>query len=114
MSKHNGAIVEHVIRSRGYNLVQLSTDLKITRKTMYNWFGQRYLKAEIIVSIGKKINHDFSAEFPELFTPEDFTAPQQMMQNEEFANGFWKDRYLKLFEKYNKALNNKLMDNDYK
>jgi lambda repressor-like predicted transcriptional regulator len=120
MEKHYGQILEMVIRKKGFSISELARLSNINRKCVYNWFNQKYLNAEIIYKVGILINHDFSVEYPELFTKEDFmnkdsnfTIPadhQDMMDslNENTVN--WKDKYIALLESYNRLLLTRLKD----
>jgi hypothetical protein len=112
MKKHHGQIVERIIKDKGYNITELATDLQVNRRTLYHWFGNQYLKPEIIHNIGLTIQHDFSKEFPELFSTEDFqfifnSRDEPISVRNEIAN-HWKHKYLELLEKYNERLNNPL------
>ncbi|MBL4676211.1 MAG: hypothetical protein JKY70_08420, partial [Mucilaginibacter sp.] len=68
------------------------------------------LKPNIIFKIGKIIRHDFSNEFPEFFTSEDFA--QQVTPAPKFNLGseindddaIYKAKYIALLEKYNELL----------
>ncbi|MDB4919437.1 helix-turn-helix transcriptional regulator [Mucilaginibacter sp.] len=112
MDKHYGQIVELVIRKKGFSISELARLTHMNRRSVYNWFNQKYLKQEIIYQIGIILNHDFSVEFPELFRKEDFS------QNLPGLNGFsiwdssnpplWKDKYIELLEKYNNLLRNRI------
>ena len=110
MDKHYGQIVELIIRKEGYSISELARLSVINRKSVYNWFNQKYLKPEIIYNIGCIINHDFSVEFPELFVPEDFNRKEKTgsISNStpfELNNTIvWKDKYIDLLEKYNDLL----------
>ena len=112
MNKHQGQIVEYIVRKNGYSLSDLAKELKVNRRSLYNWFNQAHLKPEMIYRIGCVIRHDFSKEFPELFTASEFDciyAPKKMdhpfVNNEmENAEHGWKDKYLKLLELVNTEL----------
>jgi hypothetical protein len=110
MDKHYGQIVELVIRKGGYSISEIARLTSINRKSVYNWFNQKYLKPEVIFRIGCIINHDFSVEFPELFTPEHFNkGDKQESSNSEIPNNtVWKDKYIALLERYNDLLTNRL------
>ncbi|MDB5060212.1 MAG: hypothetical protein JWP67_55 [Mucilaginibacter sp.] len=117
MDKHYGQIVELVIRKKGYSISELARLSQINRKCVYNWFNQKYLKPEIIYSVGCIIHHDFSVEFPELFTKEDFTRSSVIDSSGKLSivgeiNAInWKDKYIDLLEKYNNLLL-KQLEND--
>jgi lambda repressor-like predicted transcriptional regulator len=110
MDKHYGQIVELTIRKRGFSISELARLTKMNRRSIYNWFNQRYLKQEIIYQIGIIMNHDFSVEFPELFRPEDFNPPDlnDLSVFESPNMSIWKDKYIALLEKYNDMLKNKI------
>ncbi|TWR30916.1 hypothetical protein FPZ43_00080 [Mucilaginibacter pallidiroseus] len=105
MDKHYGQIVELTIRKKGFSISELARLADINRKCVYNWFNQKYLKPDIIHRIGHFINHDFSVEFPELFTADDFIKPLDDLASDNVEGGpVWKDRYIDLLEKYNNLL----------
>ncbi|MFB0497387.1 AcrR family transcriptional regulator [Mucilaginibacter sp. OAE612] len=110
MEKHYGQIIEYVIRKKGFNISDLARSLDINRRSLYNWFNQKDLSAAHIFKIGNVIRHDFSIEFPDMFTKDDFkfinqryadnilvsTTPQQLTD--------WKEKYLRLLEEYDTAV----------
>ncbi|MBD1363090.1 hypothetical protein IDJ77_04635 [Mucilaginibacter sp. ZT4R22] len=112
MEKHYGQIVEYLVRKNGYSITDLATELDVNRRSIYNYFQNPFLKSDIIFKIGRVIRHDFSKEFPELFTPEDFAysykqsklAVVAVMPPNNIAEEIWKDKYLNLLESYNEAL----------
>jgi lambda repressor-like predicted transcriptional regulator len=120
MEKHYGQILEMVIRKQGVSISELARLADINRKCIYNWFNQKYLKSGIIYKVGILINHDFSIEYPELFTKEDFNKNNNAVvisanhpETPEGLNGNtanWKDKYIDLLEKYNNQLINQLKD----
>jgi predicted transcriptional regulator len=112
MEKHHGQIVERMIRRNGYSISELARLTKVNRRSVYNWFNQRQLKPEIIFRIGCVLNHDFSTEFPSLFSAEEFnkqtteTVDDLVLKNslEAGSSMYWKDKYIDLLEKYNELL----------
>jgi hypothetical protein len=118
MDKHYGQIVELVIRKGGYSISEIARLTLINRKSVYNWFNQKYLKPEIIYRIGCVINHDFSVEFPELFTTDQFNKNNKpgslnsSLTNSSLENVIWKDKYILLLEKYNNLLLKRLNDEE--
>lgn len=116
MNTHQGQIVEYIVRKNGYNISSLAKDLDVNRRSMYNWFNQKELKSDVIRRIGHIIRHDFSKEFPSLFTSEDFKgiyalrssmSPLIVNYDKIEANDHWKGKYLNLLERYNIELLNK-------
>lgn len=118
MSKHYGQLVEYIVRKKGYSLSDLAKELNINRRTIYNWFQTNDLKRDMIYRIGYIIKHDFSKEFPEIFTTEDFSGIYATKKASNFTlstdseeiNKQWMEKYISLLEKYNKALITKLSD----
>ncbi|MBE9582919.1 hypothetical protein IM792_00520 [Mucilaginibacter sp. JRF] len=104
---HHGELLEHAVRSRGISLTDLANELNVNRRTIYNWFESPFLKKAIMYRIGLTINHDFSAEFPQYFTSEDFSNDKVRHSNSLVANNQtteWKDKYIDLLERYNLLL----------
>ncbi|TWR28865.1 hypothetical protein FPZ43_11380 [Mucilaginibacter pallidiroseus] len=117
MEKHYGQIVEFQVRKNGYSLTDLAIELSVNRRTIYNYFENKFLKTEVIFKIGCIIRHDFSIEFPELFTKEDFVLHNNRKHfarqlnrahSKAIVDDPWKDKYLNLLEAYNQVLLNKL------
>jgi AcrR family transcriptional regulator len=116
MNTHQGQIVEYIVRKNGYSISSLAKALDVNRRSMYNWFNQKELKWDVIRRIGHVIRHDFSKEFPLLFTSEDFNgiyasrssmSPSIANYDRIDADDHWKAKYLNLLEKYNTELLNK-------
>ncbi|RVU02457.1 XRE family transcriptional regulator [Mucilaginibacter limnophilus] len=115
MDKHYGQIVELIIRKKGYSISELARLTYVNRRSVYNWFNQKYLKPEIIHRIGCILDHDFSVEFPELFTKDDFEKTEKHIDSEISSNDTppmvaWKDKYIELLERYNNLLSKKLQN----
>ncbi|AMR30496.1 hypothetical protein A0256_03190 [Mucilaginibacter sp. PAMC 26640] len=110
MGNHHGQIVEYIVRRNGYSITDLASELNVNRRSIYNYFQNPNLKYDIIYKIGITVRHDFSKEFPELFTSEQFEVKKP--QNQSFDSVTktdgdaeqWKDKYIQLLEDYNEAL----------
>lgn len=108
MEIHHGETIEKVVRRNGHSITDVAKLTKVNRRSVYNWFNQAKLKPEIIYKVGCVINHDFSAELPQLFTPEDFEkgfkehAPVD--KHTEELSDIWKDKYIELLERYTALL----------
>ncbi|WP_295718854.1 hypothetical protein [Mucilaginibacter sp.] len=109
MDKHYGQTVEAVIRKKGYSISEIAHLAHVNRRSVYNWFNQKYLKTEIIFSLGLLLKHDFSVEFPDLFTKKDFQEiynyqepnPDDLILKDTITHHVWKNRYIELLEQYN-------------
>jgi hypothetical protein len=108
MGKHNGQIVEYVVRKVGFNISELAKGTDVNRRTLYNWFKQKDLKSNLIFRIGCVIKHDFGKEFPELFTGGEFNILNELQrpdQNQSTTSrseeSYWKFKYFNLLEEFN-------------
>ena len=116
MPIHQGKTIEQIIRRSGNSFTRVARLTKVSRRSVYNWFSQPKLNPQIIHKIGCVINHDFSIEFPDLFSPEDFQVnntsklpakPEEKLSLEEEV-AMWKDKYIEILERYNELLTQKL------
>ena len=79
--------------------------MKVNRRTVYNWFQQKYLKPDIILKIGLELRHDFCKDFPEMFSNKDFQKSPEFKRSDQINNdGGFKEKYISLLEKYNQML----------
>jgi predicted transcriptional regulator len=104
----NGEIVELVIRRNHISISELSRKLKVSRRSIYNWFTQESLSREIIYKIGEVLNHDFSVEFPDMFDRATILNSQRKVTDtdaEELESvNYWRNKYITLLEKHNDFL----------
>ena len=112
MGIHVGNVLEQVLRMERIGISELSRKLKVSRRTIYNWFDQENLNLQILLEVGNIIGHDFTAELPEtlirnhrhLLNTEDSSS----LANADIDNNsvyFWMNKYISLLEKYNDLLN---------
>jgi transposase len=111
MSSHHGQTIEKIIRKGGYSISDVARLMNVNRRTVYNWFMHRVLKQEIIYKLGHEIKFDFSVDFPEFFTPEDFVFKNKRTFSVEVYSGpaqneelHWKEKYIDLEKRYVKLL----------
>ncbi|TWR28835.1 TetR/AcrR family transcriptional regulator [Mucilaginibacter pallidiroseus] len=119
MEKHNGQITEYLVRKNGFSITELAQALNVNRRSIYNYFQNKHLKYEVILKIGRVIRHDFSSEFPEYFTSEEFDVPIKQYspnsisaQNQSIEDELWKDKYIDLLEKHQQLLLRCVTKND--
>ncbi|WP_164108749.1 MULTISPECIES: helix-turn-helix domain-containing protein [Sphingobacterium] len=112
MGIHVGNVLEQVLRMERIGISELSRKLKVSRRTIYNWFKQENLNLQILLEVGNIIGHDFTAELPEtliknhphLLNAEDSSS----ITNADIDNSsvyFWMNKYISLLEKYSDLLN---------
>lgn len=112
MEKHHGKIIERVVRRANISLSELSKLLGVNRRSVYNWFTLPKIRPEVIYRLGQALEYDFSKEFPEFFTAEDFSNTQKQVEALRSDNvmhnaadeEFWKDKYITLLEKINRTM----------
>ena len=102
--EHVGQIVERVVRRSGISVTELALRMHVNRKSIYNWFAQRYLSFDIVYQIGCVMGHDFLTEFPDnredLCFHSEHTVVNEVIEDADY----WKDKYIELLEKYNNQL----------
>ena len=108
---HNGETVELVVRRDNISITELSRRLNVSRRSIYNWFTQENLSAEIICKIGEALSHDFSVEFPDLFNELNnrnnlYSFRSRLLRDDGLENSvqYWRDKYINLLEKHNDYL----------
>lgn len=107
---HRGQVVEDIVRKSGFPLSKIAERLKISRRTLYQWFTYPELSIEKIARIGRIINHDFSEELTEMsiFVNEDEHKYGRAMSGDYKKILSERDEYLKLYhdlvEKHTKVL----------
>lgn len=102
MPLHHGEIIEKAVRKGGHSITDVARLVQVNRRSVYNWFGQRRLRPDIILRVGSVIQYDFSKDIPNLQEEESF----EFETSEERE---WKEKYIGLLEKYNELLQKKLV-----
>jgi len=106
--KH-GEVLERMVRRNRIGISELSRRLNVSRRTIYNWFGQDRLSHEVIWQVGNLVGDDLSVSFPDLFPNgylENFGNRETAKESSAEANSvyFWMNKYIQLLEKYNELL----------
>ncbi|RDC57533.1 hypothetical protein DU508_10320 [Pedobacter chinensis] len=106
--KH-GEVLERIVRRDRMGISELSRKLNVSRRTIYNWFGQDRLSYEVIWQVGALLGQDFSTSFPDVFPKENqegLGAMESSKQSGAESNSvyFWMNKYIHLLEKYNDLL----------
>lgn len=108
MVQNAGEVVELAVRRQNINISDLSRRLQVNRRTLYNWFQQKKLPAEIIFTIGHAIEHDFTIDFQEDFM--NFKPPAIPEKKDTGENppgsssSYWMEKYISLLEDYKDLL----------
>lgn len=101
--QNRGEIVEKAVKENGLPIKRLAEKLKLSRRTIYNYFKTPDLSLDIVLEIGKIIYHDFSDEISELKKIRANIGEQESVYSNETAE-YWKNKYLILLEEYNLVL----------
>ena len=108
--QHKGEILEKAVRESGMPLTKLTKKLSKSRRWIYNAFENPNVSIDYILEIGKIIHHDFSEDIEEVRkyrTMARFMHLENVSEvdsNEKQTPDYWKNKYLKLLEKYNQLL----------
>jgi CRISPR/Cas system-associated exonuclease Cas4 (RecB family) len=108
--QHKGEILEKAVRESGMPLTKLTKKLNKSRRWIYNAFENPNVSIDYILEIGKIIHHDFSEDIAELKKYRTMAAFMHLENvsetdnNEKQGQDYWKNKYLKLLEKYNQLL----------
>jgi transposase-like protein len=120
MKLNAGEIVEHAVRRQNVNISELSRKMKVNRRTLYNWFQQKSLNADVISEIGQVINYDFSKDFTEelinsrLKSKERISHPKTAKDyGHSESVHYWMEKYICLLEDYKKLLQNSAFTSTY-
>ncbi|TCO28973.1 hypothetical protein EV200_102391 [Pedobacter psychrotolerans] len=105
----HGEILERIVRRNRMGISELSRKLNVSRRTIYNWFGQDKLNQEIIWQIGQSIGQNLSISFPDVFVERNAEATGLAETGDKrFTDSnsvyFWMNKYIHLLEKYNSLL----------
>jgi hypothetical protein len=96
--RHDGRIIENVIRKRGINISELAIKLAVNRGSLYTWFKCEQLRSEVVQLIGETIDYDFFEEFPELASKPDYKRQRKSVTLKGDVG--YKDKYVELLEKF--------------
>ncbi len=108
--QHKGQILEKAVRESGMPLTKLTKRLKKSRRWIYNAFENPNVSIDYVLEIGKIIHHDFSEDIEELRKYRTMAAfmhlenASEIDERESGSQDYWKNKYLKLLEKYNQLL----------
>ncbi|WP_175634211.1 helix-turn-helix domain-containing protein [Pedobacter ghigonis] len=104
-----GEILERLVRRDRMGISELSRKLHVSRRTIYNWFGQDRIGHEVIWQVGKLLGQDLSSSFPEAFPKYSEPTDQPAEASKQIGSDsnsvyFWMNKYIHLLEKYNDLL----------
>ena len=99
MAKHRGKILEDAIKEKGITCAAAAKHLKISRRTLYNYFENPEISWQRLVEIEEILKLNLPEKFTEL---RKYNLPSQdislLKESEEIA--YWRNKYIDLLEKY--------------
>ena len=107
--QHKGEIIEKAVRASGYPISKLAKKLGKSRKWMYLQFENQNVSIDYIIEIGEIIHYDFLEEINELRRYKNVFNNSPLKNKVEDVE-YWKDKYLKLLEKHNLLITQKIKD----
>jgi len=100
-----GELLERAIRRKGLNITEIAFAMKVTRRTLYNWFKQDVIDRETMERLSTIVKYDVESNLPGIFTTE-VEDPIIPIKDE----AYWQGRYIDLLERYSSLLANMVKD----
>ena len=110
MILHKGELIEKAVRAKRFPITLLAKRLKKSRRYIYDVFEKQDVPLDLILRIGKIIQHDFSndlknlSKIPKEYQLEVITEPDISFENVNY----WKSKYFELLEQHKQLLEGKL------
>lgn len=106
---HRGENIERAVRASGFSITKLANRLGRSRRHVYNIFETIDVPIEVVLDIGRIINHDFTYLLPKGgvdYSENDYFSNLgvERTKNPSVEIEYWKNKYLELLEKYNRLL----------
>ena len=105
--KHQGHLLQSVIRKLGIKVKDAALHAKISRGTLYNYFKQEKLEPKVLLRLGSALRYDFSLHFPALIPLKENTGENNVelygkRTTEELS--MIQRKYYRALEKHNALL----------
>jgi DNA-binding CsgD family transcriptional regulator len=108
---HHGQLLERVVRRAPIGISEIARKLKISRRTIYNWFESDKINLDVLRKIGHIIGYNFSTDLPEEFMADKIQGMDQQFNQMPFIHStqndtayYWMGRYIQLLENVNQTL----------
>lgn len=101
---HRGEILKTAIERSGVSKTQVHLKLKVSRKSLYNYFERADLPLEILMDVGKIIHHSFGEEIPELRNVGQVAFDSESIEYHRTTVEELKNKYISLLEEHAGAL----------
>ncbi len=103
MKVHVGKQLEDAVRASEWSITALAQKLKLSRKTIYNYFENPDLD-EFIVKRFENVLHVYILPIQNEGNLGNSSAANRSENPTEHSAQFWKNKYLELLEKYSQLL----------
>jgi AcrR family transcriptional regulator len=102
MGKHRGQVLESALRSLGLKMTHVALRMKISRRTLYNYFQDDKLSDYKMEQFDSTFNLNLSSYYTK---PRNYNLNNPPIEaNESDSNDSWKAKYLDLLERYARLL----------
>jgi predicted transcriptional regulator len=98
---HIGHTVEQAVRNSGMSITALADRLKVSRKTIYNYFDDEDLDQSIVIRFEKMLNVSILPDSAHLDN-----NGNPSWSNSEKEAAYWRAKYIDLLERYTQLLEN--------
>ena len=103
--QHRGEIIKEAVYKSGLSITQIAKRMGKSRKWTYNMFENNSVSLDVVLQIGKIINHNFTNEINDLhFIKKSVVKTSSEYLANKKSSEYWKDKYLILLEEYNDLL----------
>jgi AcrR family transcriptional regulator len=102
MGKHRGKILESAIRSMGIKISHVASRMKISRRTIYNYFEDEKLSDDKMERFDLTFNLNLGNYYTKTRNYNNDRPSQEV--NETDAANVWKSKYFDLLERYTRLL----------
>jgi len=101
--QHKGEIIKKAVIESGYSITKLAEKLGKSRRTVYNIFEKDQIPMDLILEIGRIINHDFTREIKDL---KKYSSGVSLSEEQEtiYDISYWKNKYYELMETHLEVL----------
>ena len=107
MEEHRGKILETAIREKGYSFSAAAKRMKVSRRTLYNYFDDPDLAWQKIIDFDKTLVLGLTSKFTEMSKYTLLQSSDISTVNENDSD-YWKNKYIALLERYTKLLEKEL------
>ena len=95
--------METAIREKGYSFSAAAKRMKVSRRTLYNYFDDPELTWQKIIDFDKTLVLGLTSKFTEM-SKYILSSSSEHIAVDENDSDYWKNKYIALLERYTKLL----------